>query len=114
METDDEQYTVEFDATPYFIHKFVDGTIEETIRDLNDIQWSRDYAADHVAEFFNGMTGFLHYREYQELNEAFEHNAKIPDTKGNENIRGFEVFVENGDLKDWLNDRNPKLAELIE
>lgn len=113
METDDGHRTVEFDATPYFIHKLVTGSMEKTINDLKSIDWARGEAADDVALFFEDQKGFDAYREYRELKEAFSYNASLPVTRENKDICGFEVFVECGDLEFWLSDHHPILAKRV-
>lgn len=95
---DDEFRTsARFDATAWF-----EQASDTEILDLAKIDWRGDYAADAVAEFFEG------------------HNIGTPDTVDdvfkavNVLDTGFEVSVEPDDAIRWVEKNRPHLMEQID
>lgn len=95
---DDEFRTsARFDATAWF-----EQASDKDILDLAKIDWRGDYAADVVAEFFEG------------------YNVGTPDTVDdvfkavNVLDTGFEVSVEPEDAVRWVEKNRPHLKEQMD
>lgn len=87
--TDDRTFEIDFDATPWF-----EQATPQEIVDLLNCDWGGGYAADAVAEFFNGTN--------QEITNMFHY---IYSLKGAD--VGFECHVDEDDAVAWLDQNRP-------
>jgi hypothetical protein len=102
VHTDDHNYEVPFDAEDFF--KTADA---EDIVALKDCGWRGDYAADAVAQHFEGRTDGL---QNDEIDELFNYLARIGGTRAS---CGFEVSVDEDDARAWLALRRPEVLALL-
>lgn len=85
--SDDREYTIDFDATPYFKQAPEDDLVA-----LAKCGWARDYPADKVADFF--------YDKIRAIREMMQFCTKSRRREG-EDI-GFECTVHPADARAWL------------
>lgn len=93
---DDFRTSSRFDATEWF-----EQASDKEILDLAKIDWRGDYAADVVAEFFEGH----HVGTPATVDDVFQ-AVNVLDT-------GFEVSVEPEDAIRWVEKNRPHLMEQI-
>ena len=92
MHDDEFRTSARFDATEWF-----EQASDEQILNLAKIQWRGDYAADAVAEFFEGAG----VGEPETVDEVFKY-VSLRDC-------GFEVSVEPEDAIAWIKSKRPQL-----
>lgn len=93
---DDFRTSSRFDATEWF-----EQASDKEILDLAKIDWRGDYAADVVAEFFEGHN----VGTPATVDDVFQ-AVNVLDT-------GFEVSVEPEDAIRWVEKNRPHLMEQI-
>lgn len=94
VHTDDHVHEVDFDAAGWFA-----AATDDQIDDLREIDWGGDYAADLVAELFDGT--------HPGVTELFRYLSVI---QGSEKACGFECHVNGGDAEAWVRANRPALA----
>ena len=91
--SDDGAVEVKFDATAWF-----EQATEEQIKDLADIEWGGNYAADDVALFMA--------EQDKKVQKMFNYCENHPDGIG------FECHVTPEDAMAWVNEHRPNFVIL--
>lgn len=120
LETDDRRVSTRFDASPYF-HSILEECgldfLGKQIAKIVDEQGSGCEATDDIAADFRDsslLQPYLELPDYREIPKIFGYLDALADTRENEDISGFEVSVELGDLAMWVDAYAPSLKHLIE
>lgn len=97
VHSDDWVVDAEFDAVPWF-----EQATDNEITNLADIGWRGDYAADAVAEHFDGIHGDVTF--------VMRYVASVKHGRGN---IGFECSVDAEEAMTWLEVNRPGLYKVL-